>query len=179
MTYVTDAQRKNGAFMKPAHQVADTRYFEVDHRLKLKNVATIPDASVARGPPGAGAFRRPTQCLPNGQRVAADPVDWWTAVNNETSQHRFVYGCLLVVSCRLWRQQTFANEMQGTSSFWNCETRDEKQQPSVTAPRAARWRPDIVRKQWRAEGDADGATAPGIHPGGIQGAFLRKFSLKM
>jgi len=23
-------------------------------------------------------------------------------------------------------------------------------------------------QQWRAEGDADGATAPGIHPGGIQ-----------
>jgi len=29
--------------------------------------------------------------------------------------------------------------------------------------------------QWRAEGDAEGATAPGIHPGGIQKrSFLKK-----
>jgi len=28
--------------------------------------------------------------------------------------------------------------------------------------------------QWRAEGGADGATAPGIHPGGIQGASFCK-----
>jgi len=28
----------------------------------------------------------------------------------------------------------------------------------------------LVCSQWRAEGGADGATAPGIHPGGIQGA---------
>jgi len=27
--------------------------------------------------------------------------------------------------------------------------------------------------QWRAEGDVDGATAPGIHPGGhLRGQFL-------
>ena len=33
----------------------------------------------------------------------------------------------------------------------------------------------IKQEQWRAEGGADGATAPGIHPGGIQGA---SFGLK-
>jgi len=28
----------------------------------------------------------------------------------------------------------------------------------------------VLYGQWRAEGGADSATAPGIHPGGIQGA---------
>src|SRR6218665_623743 len=33
--------------------------------------------------------------------------------------------------------------------------------------------------QWRAEGGADGSTAPGIHPGGIQGVIFCKKSREM